>query len=434
VQFITGGIADSPLTIGVYIPRSNGELETLLASATVQLLDDAGRPAEYGGHADDLASLKPRVDLGRWEYETSVPSKPGTYHARVEWRVLPDSEQGPTPVTQTLELMEPQLQVRADSGPPLTSGYVFARDSNLWILSTDAKRERRLTFFDPYYEYADNPAWSQDGKSIAFAYSQKAAQNEIPATSIWAVDPDGGNLRQIAAHGPDESLYNPAWSPDGKYIYMTVEKTDVLSGTDIMGAPLGQKQVDRLDLTTGAREQWLPSAEMPGTGGPGNDVLSLEEAPQAGSGELPPTQRLVRVSADGSSKSVLVNDNTYQLMYAPSMSPDGKWVVFAAINPPAPQASQFDFFRWLSLEPETASAHGQPWDLYLVPSTGGTATRITSLNEDQPHPVWLDNSTIALMGTTGLYKFAIGNDGKPISAPVKIHNGAPHAGLTWHAP
>jgi hypothetical protein len=56
------------------------------------------------------------------------------------------------------------------------------------------------------------------------------------------------------------------------------------------------------------------------------------------------------------------------------------------------------------------------------------------MNEDQPHPVWLDNSTIAFMGTTGLYKLTIGSDGKPTGAPVKIHDGAPHGGLTLHAP
>jgi hypothetical protein len=78
-----------------------------------------------------------------------------------------------------------------------------------------------------------------------------------------------------------------------------------------------------------------------------------------------------------------------------------------------------------------ASAHGLPWDVFLVPSAGGTPVRLTQLNEDQPHAVWLDNSTIAFMGTTGLYKLSINANGQPTGQPTKIHDGAPHGGLTW---
>ena len=79
----------------------------------------------------------------------------------------------------------------------------------------------------------------------------------------------------------------------------------------------------------------------------------------------------------------------------------------------------------------TASAHGNPWDLFLVPVAGGNSIRLTKLNEDQPHPVWLDNSTIAFMGTTGLYKLSINAGGQAAGQPTKIHDGAPHGGLTW---
>ncbi len=54
--------------------------------------------------------------------------------------------------------------------------------------------------------------------------------------------------------------------------------------------------------------------------------------------------------------------------------------------------------------------------------------------EDQPHAAWLDNSTIAFMGVSGLYKMQLDRDGKPIGKPQKIHDGAPHGGLSWHAP
>ena len=56
----------------------------------------------------------------------------------------------------------------AETGPPLTSGYVSCENSKLWLMSTDLKRLRRLTFFTPPDEYASQPAWSPDDKQIAF--------------------------------------------------------------------------------------------------------------------------------------------------------------------------------------------------------------------------------------------------------------------------
>ncbi len=85
--------------------------------------------------------------------------------------------------------------------------------------------------------------------------------------------------------------------------------------------------------------------------------------------------------------------------------------------------------------PETVKRwHGLPWELFLVSANGGEVTQLTKLNEDQPTPAWLDNSTLAFMGSTGLYKLGIDASGKPVGTPQKIHAGAPHGGISWHAP
>ncbi len=57
------------------------------------------------------------------------------------------------------------------------------------------------------------PAWSPDGKSIAFVWRDAwEAFNEI-----WLMDADGSNLRRLTT-GPDGQ---PRWSPDGKQIAFT---------------------------------------------------------------------------------------------------------------------------------------------------------------------------------------------------------------------
>jgi hypothetical protein len=191
------------------------------------------------------------------------------------------------------------------------------------------------------------------------------------------------------------------------------------------------RRIDSLDLASGTRSQVLPAAQMPACG-PGSDMVYLEDVPARDVGGAP-GQRLARMPDGATQSSVLVDHNTFPKLYAPHVSPDGKWVAFAAMNVPGPSSTRFDPFAWL-LGSGTARAHDLPWDIYLVPAAGGEVTRLTTMNEDEPYPTWLDNSTLAFMGATGLYKLPITPDGKPAAEAEHQHPGAPHGGLSWHAP
>jgi hypothetical protein len=83
------------------------------------------------------------------------------------------------------------------------------------------------------------------------------------------------------------------------------------------------------------------------------------------------------------------------------------------------------------MAPQRADAHDLPWDVYQVLTGGGEITRLTSLEEDEPYPIWLDNTTIAFMGAGGLYKLDLNTDG---GTPQRLYPGAPHGGLSWHSP
>jgi hypothetical protein len=438
----TEGVVNSPLNIVVRLPKKDSKSVTLIsASVSVQLFDQDSAPAQYGGQVGEPCSMKPTYEEGVWICKGSVPGRPGAYHARVVIEPKQSDDETATPQAQgeAFEVRAPVLQAKAESGPPLASGYVFTRDSNLWLLSTDTKRQRKLTFYSSDDEYADNASWSPDGKSIAFAYSPKTDAQDVPASDIWAINPDGSSARQLVAHGTNESLQDPAWSLDGRYLYFTVESTDPSStATDGSGVPIGTRHIDRLDTSTHIRTQWMPSALMPAGGDESGSMVYLEDVQEKGADPASAAsvgQRLICVKADGISKSVLVNDNAYIAMFTPSISPDGKWVAFAAINVPRMGSNKdFDFFSWLGLEPEIAQAHGLPWEMFIVPTDGGKPIKATSLAEDQPRPAWLDNSTLAFMGSSGLYKLRISNDGKPVGGPSKISDGAPHGGLTWHGP
>jgi hypothetical protein len=423
----TEGVVNSPVKIAVRIPWSDGSQQGTVAAVTLQLVDEKGQAAMFGDTTPGPVTMRPTIDITVWEHVGSMPSRPGSYHARVDVHALYDESR-----TQTHDLQQPVLRAQAENGPPLRSGYVYNLEGNLWMLSTDASRQRRLTYFPVPDEYADDPAWSPDGKSIAFTYSPRTDLSQVPATEIWAAGPDGTGARQVVAHGQDESLLDPRWSSAAKYLFFTAQSTANQS-TDNGWIVTQNRRIDRLETSSGVRSQWVPSAQMPSAGGPVGDLVYVEDVPGAQLGGYT-GRRVVRSDAAGADASVLVNERAYPDVYGPQMSPDGRWVTFSAIEAVPPSAGRFDFFKWLLLEPSTAYAHEQPWDLYLVPAAGGAVTRLTTLKEDQPSPLWLDNSTIAFLGARGLYKVSIDSAGKPTAEPTNLHSGSLHATLTWHGP
>src|SRR5436305_1731968 len=89
-------------------------------------------------------------------------------------------------------------------------------NSEVFLANADGSNPRNLSnnpFFDGW------PAWSPDGKKIAFASNRRSHGYQI-----FVMDADGANVRLIA--NTEGRGTAPRWSPDGKTIYFTncVEK------------------------------------------------------------------------------------------------------------------------------------------------------------------------------------------------------------------
>ena len=233
-----------------------------------------------------------------------------------------------------------------------------------------------------------SPAWSPDGRWIAFAM----------AGDIWRIPSQGGTVEQLT-RGPWYH-FEPSWSPDGSRIAMTVETGDGLDialleveggavvplveggGVDVQPAwsPDGRfvhfttmgrgMDVHRVEVATGAREEVLagpgsqyqarvspqgflaymaPAPGMSGTGGiwtqgPGGGepvlVRTEETAWRARPDWLPDGSGLVYVSDDaGSNDLVLIGTgggNPLRLTggesheLTPRVSPDGREIAFVS--------------------------------------------------------------------------------------------------------
>ena len=89
----------------------------------------------------------------------------------------------------------------------MTGTIAFTRGDHVWVMRADGSGQRRLA-------RGDGPAWSPDGRRIAF----EVGVNEYPSL-IYVVDVDGSGLRRLTRR---EQAYDrhssPVWSPDGKTI------------------------------------------------------------------------------------------------------------------------------------------------------------------------------------------------------------------------
>ena len=96
-------------------------------------------------------------------------------------------------------------------------GYLDRRRKHLYVFALADHKLRQITSGD----FDDGePAWSPDGRSIAFASNRTEEPDSNFNTDIWVVLADntdqGRSLVRVTANpGTDES---PAWSPDGKWI------------------------------------------------------------------------------------------------------------------------------------------------------------------------------------------------------------------------
>jgi Tol biopolymer transport system component len=147
---------------------------------------------------------------------------PNPHHLKAEtWRIDADGSNPvrlPIPDTDSVEDWSPDGQwfvTCSDRHPPHARGY------QLYVMKTDGSQQRRLTEGG----LNCNARFSPDGRKILYLH-----QTHKEGNSIWVVDADGKNAREIvktigvAGHAarlvdPQAGVLDSAfWSPDGKQI------------------------------------------------------------------------------------------------------------------------------------------------------------------------------------------------------------------------
>ena len=93
--------------------------------------------------------------------------------------------------------------------------FVASDDQQMWIGNAEGTENNAVDvgkgLKNPMY-----PAWSPDGRTIAFG---ARAGDESTPTTLWVMNADGSNRRQVP--GSPERIGEPVWSPDSQWLVVT---------------------------------------------------------------------------------------------------------------------------------------------------------------------------------------------------------------------
>lgn len=94
---------------------------------------------------------------------------------------------------------------------------------NIWIMHADGSQPRAVT--QENFRLLNSPAWSPDSQFIV-ARKHFTAGRSLGAGEVWQYHISGGNGVMLTERANDQKdLGEPAFSPDGKYIYFSQDDT-----------------------------------------------------------------------------------------------------------------------------------------------------------------------------------------------------------------
>jgi Tol biopolymer transport system component/imidazolonepropionase-like amidohydrolase len=122
---------------------------------------------------------------------------------------------------------------------------------NVWVMERDGAHAHAVT--SETFRLLNSPCWSPDGHWIA-AHKHFSSRRSLGAGEIWLYHESGGEGLQLTTRANEQKdLGEPAFSPDGRYVYFSYDSTPGASFEYSKDSNGQIYAIDRLDRTTGER-------------------------------------------------------------------------------------------------------------------------------------------------------------------------------------
>jgi TolB protein len=185
---------------------------------------------------------------------------------------------------------------------------------DLYTVAANGKSLRRLVRTRTNDEW---PSWSPDGSKIAFVSGEppmtKPGQTRVDP-ELWVVGANGHGLKRLTNNNVRDET--PAWSPDGKWIAFVRIRSRNHGQIWLISA--GGRAAHSLALA-GGEPAWSPDGTQ----------LAFAHA-RSGAGRE--TVDLYVANADGSGIKRLTHERVGIVSHHPSWSPDGRSIVYMSRN------------------------------------------------------------------------------------------------------
>jgi Tol biopolymer transport system component len=223
--------------------------------------------------------------------------------------------------------------------------------SNIWIVSASGGVPRQLTHDGSPSGGHGSPCWSPDGKRIVFVTTELG----VSKMDLWTVGVDGRDLKWMTEKVKPRGIYDPVYSPDGRYIYFT-------------GGGIGSSVWSIQKLPVSMETGEVGELEIiKDTGAQINKYLRISpDGKRFVFSQLEMTSNLwsVNVGSDVKKAPVLLTeDTTYRKSY-PAFSPDGKRIAFQR------------------------NAIGGGLDIWVMDADGKNSTQLTTDISSDLFPSW----------------------------------------------
>lgn len=153
---------------------------------------------------------------------------------------------------------------------PSGNGILYASNESgnydIWVMNSDGSGKKQLT---STRENENEMAWSQDGNRIVYVsksfidksdYSTYGSSVFNYSQTIWVMDVDGGNKRQLTeADGNWDSL--PQWSPDGTKIVFHRMNRGSAANILVMNSDGSNLTILTGNETSDVSPQWSPKGD-----------------------------------------------------------------------------------------------------------------------------------------------------------------------------